>query len=512
MNLGDAEESARWDRLFTCSVADIHLRRLGGLSVNRAAPDAVLIRLLRYSGRVLDFLWRTDLPPAVVQAALDDARWAVRAPIVEQFWHHAISREQWIRLLQAPVDEGRRPAVMCWCVDSGVVLPSEVIDRLVHDTHPSVRSIAAELAGVSAHQFATLVADPDPAVRKSAAPLAWATLDAAARQALLEDPEPQVRAAALVRMHQEPDRPMPVEVFEQLPDLAGLIAKTCALTPELFHCLVDSDRVDRRRDLASNPRLTAAQVGELGADPDPEVRLAVSVRPELTEQQRAAIPLEIDCATRSNTLPWVAAHHDDPETMRRLAGSAHPFVRRSVARAAHLPPDVVARLAKDPDRTVQLFLAESCHDATPELLLSVAARWSGSLSYMDRPRSHPNFPRTGLLHLAEDPNPLLRRLALDDQASDGALAERFADDPDLPVRERAAADPRLSPATLDRLLRDPELRWRAARNPGLPVARLVELLCSPDSARDAAANPRIPIAVMHRILDDADARERTAPP
>ncbi|MFJ6351979.1 hypothetical protein ACIQKB_21225 [Streptomyces sp. NPDC092046] len=133
--------------------------------------------------------------------------------------------------------------------------------------------------------------------------------------------------------------------------------------------------------------------------------------------------------------------HEDTDATRRLAGSCHPLIRRSVARARHLPPDVVKRLARDEDRTVRLFLAESCDDAPPEMLLEVWSWWDGSFSHPDRPRSHPKFPRTGLLRYAGDPAGRMRRLARDDPASTPADVARLSRDPDAEVRRRAPRTP-----------------------------------------------------------------------
>ncbi|MGW2426565.1 hypothetical protein ACWC0C_46735 [Streptomyces sp. NPDC001709] len=117
---------------------------------------------------------------------------------------------------------------------------------------------------------------------------------------------------------------------------------------------------------------------------------------------------DFDPTSMSHTLPWVEDLHGDAHAMRRLAASSHPLVRRSVARARHLPPDVVARLARDEDRVVRLFLAESCQDAPADMLLEVWRWWDGSFSHPDRPRSHPNFPRTGLLRYTTDPSGRMR--------------------------------------------------------------------------------------------------------
>ncbi|SFH20953.1 hypothetical protein SAMN02787118_1604, partial [Streptomyces mirabilis] len=214
-----------------------------------------------------------------------------------------------------------------------------------------------------------------------------------------------------------------------------------------------------------------------------------------------------DPTSMSHTLPWVEDLHGDADAMRRLAASSHPLVRRSVARARHLPPDVVARLARDRDRVVRLFLAESCEDAPAEMLLEVWRWWDGSFTHPDRPRSHPNFPRTGLLRYAGDPSGRMRRLALDDPESTPADVARLARDPEAEVRRRAAEDTRLSPADAVRLLNDPaaHVRGTVIRNPQLPARVLAGLLHERDTACAAVTNPAIPVPILHRILTAAAA-------
>ncbi|MFG2825139.1 hypothetical protein ACGFX4_37650 [Kitasatospora sp. NPDC048365] len=228
-------------------------------------------------------------------------------------------------------------------------------------------------------------------------------------------------------------------------------------------------------------------------------------RPPATAAEIAAwadeVP-EIPVEDRTYALWWVAALHDDPVAMRQLASSPKLWIRRSVARAPHLPPDVAALLARDPDRAVRLFLSESCEDAPPELLLDVWSWWPGSLSFPGRPRNHPGFPRAGLLRFADDPRPRMRVLALDDPASTPALVERFAGDPDPGVRSRAAEDLRLTPASAVRLTADGSATVRAfaGRNPVLPQAELARLLRDAEAAADAARNPALPVAVMRRMV------------
>jgi hypothetical protein len=215
----------------------------------------------------------------------------------------------------------------------------------------------------------------------------------------------------------------------------------------------------------------------------------------------ATVP-DIAAADVTNALWWVGALHAHPDAMRQLALSPNLWIRRSVARAPHLPQDVADLLARDEDRVVRLFLAESCDDAPPDMLLEVWGWWSGSFSFPGRPRNHPNFPRHNLLRFAEDPAPRLRMLALDDPASSTDLVERFSHDQDAQVRSRAADDHRLSPESAARLTDDADhgVRRSGRRHPALPPTVLVSLLLDEQSAEDAAQNPAIPTAVMHRMI------------
>ncbi|MEU4097282.1 hypothetical protein [Streptomyces sp. NPDC026673] len=300
--------------------------------------------------------------------------------------------------------------------------------------------------------------------------------------------------------------------------------------------VVDAAVVHRSRQVragaAEAGRLSAAQWDRLiAASPEPDLREQLT---ELAEERLAARRLsrggrgvgraphpdavppttpeelavmvsevpDIDPEDMTTGLWWVGALHADPDAMRRLARSPKLLVRRSVARAPRLPADVVELLARDEDRVVRLFLAESCDDAPPEMLLEVAGWWDGSFSFPGRPRNHPNFPREGLLRFATDPNPRLRALALDDPASTGALAERFGHDPHEIVRRAAAEDRRLAPEAVVRLAADADMgvRWRAWLNPAMPPEELVGLLLDAQSAETAVRNPLIPVPVMHHMI------------
>lgn len=414
-----------------------------GLGMNPAAPDDVLIALLE---RGASFLWRSDLSASVVDAALEQRLLGAWAE------HRDFTPSQWRVIIFGEPDPGRRSRLLR--AFARIDLEAADWGLLVRDPDPRIRADTL-WHPVPEECVAALAEDGNPTVRGRVCATSWSALTDGRRTALLADPDDTVRAEA--------------------------------------------ERVEHDARAQDQTR-TPAELARLAVDPDPEVRFGVACRPELTDEQREAIDIDVDPALHWPDLAWVTALHDDPDAMRRLAASKVFLIRRSVARAKHLPPDVVERLANDPDRVVQLFLAESCDDAPADMLLRVAEWWTGSLSSPDVPRRHPNFPRRGLLRFADDPNPNLRRLALDDPDSTADLVERFVDDPDENVRHRAASDPRISARTAERLLSEPERRGTVAANPGLPPHLLVKLLRNERTARSAATNSALSVELMREMV------------
>jgi hypothetical protein len=464
-----------------------------GLARHPAAPEDVLRALVGHS---FHLAWR-PLPAAVVDAAVDHPDWAVRSLFADV--HPGLTPAHWTRLILTEQDPRRLWVLTELAADRRETLTPAAHERIAREPSARIRAAATRLAGLPARAVAALAADPDPAVRAGACRHAWPRLDDPARRALLADPDRAVRVAALLWHHRE--RPLDRGVFEaeRLPAEA---LETCLLDPGLADHLARRGDADQRRALAGNPHLSAELTGLLARDEDDGVRTLVSVRPELTEEQRAAIPVAFDPEGHYGPLAWVLALHDDTDAMRRLAASTHLLVRRSVARARHLPPDVATLLARDEDRVVHLFLAESCDDAPADMLLGVWRWWSGSLTHPDRPRGHPNFPRSGLLRHLRDQDPRMRRLALDDPDSTPEHVELLSRDQDEDVRRRAASDPRLGAASAVRLLDDPRasVRGAAARHPRLPARTIVRLLRDADTAELAAGHPALPPEIMRHMV------------
>ncbi|MCT9075435.1 PE-PGRS family protein [Streptomyces fulvoviolaceus] len=495
------ERAAAWESLFegpkpTQRLLDAWAR---GLSLNPATPKELRPRLVDRSS----YAMYSRLPTEAVDAVLAHPDWKMRMSAAEH--QPNITPEQWARVILAEQDKRQRWILTMVAADRWAELTEDACRRLAVDPSARVRSETARLKGLPADLAIALAGDPDDGVRAVACQVAWPHLDAAAREALLADPHGIVRDRVLLLHHQEHPMPRPVFEAQEVQDTQRKALETCRLEHDLAEHLARHGEPDERRFLARNPHLDPDLVALLAEDPDAGVRSAVSVRADLTEEQRAGIDIDFDPKLRSWALDWVVALHHDEDAMRRLAASAHPLVRRSVARARHLPSDVVARLARDEDRVVQLFLAESCDDAPADMLLEVWQWWDGSLTTPDRPRGHPNFPRHDLLRYADDPSPRMRRLALDDPESTPDLVERLSRDPSEEVRYRAATDPRLSAAAAARLLEDPHehIRQAAALHPHLP-ARLLTWLLRDGGAETAARNPALPVEVIRRLVPGAD--------
>ncbi|MFF7448089.1 MULTISPECIES: PE-PGRS family protein [unclassified Streptomyces] len=494
------ERAAAWESLFRRprpveKLLDVWAN---GLSLNPAVPEDLRPRLTRRSS----YAMYGALPAEAVDAALADPDWRVRSRAVQDQPH--ITADQWARVILGERDERQRWLLTMIAADRAAELDEGTCRRLAADPSSRVRGETARLGCLPVALARALVADPDDRVRAVACQTAWPHLDAAARASLVDGPPGYARSRSRLLHHRE--HPMPRPVFEALEerDLQREALETCLLSRDLAEHLARHGDADERRSLARNPAVDPDLVALLGQDADVWVRNTVAQRADLTEEQRAGIDFDFDPAQHSWALDWIVALHEDEDAMRRLAASAHPLVRRSVARARHLPPDVVARLARDEDRVVQLFLAESCDDAPADMLLEVWQWWDGGLTTPDRPRGHPNFPRHDLLRYADDPRPRMRRLALDDPESTPELVERLSRDASEEVRYRAAADPRLSATAAARLLEDPHehIRLAAALHPRLPARLLVRLLTSSTGNAEAAArNPGLPVEVMHRMVE-----------
>ncbi|MGW7366616.1 translation initiation factor 2 [Streptomyces sp. NPDC054841] len=482
---------------------------LRGLAVNPAAPVDVLLRLLEPEYAKYAEAWsplcrqRRQVPDAVVDAIVAHPEPRVRAAFVRnphvdgELRGRLVDDPNWfVRtcLADGPRHQWATRPLPDWVIDRMyTTYGNEELQQLVfsrqvplrvligHATHPmaSVRSGSVGMwPSLSEERRAALLADPHPAVRRSAERrLAWDDADETDRQ-LPHAGTGHARGHLLVNCRlsrtvvdsllDDPER-----------DSRWVLAHNYSTPPDVVARMARDPDPGIRLEVARRDVLARELVNLLARDPAPRVRTAVSVRPELTEAERAAIDYTVDQEGSEYGFEPVEDHRrpsHDPATTASMAHSAHPLLRRRAATDPALPAGLVELLAADHDFGVRVLLAQNHPAPPPELLLRCY------LEYTRRERDHlmtrPGFPVDG-------------------------LADRFADAEDPALRRLATLDPELGPGLADRLTRDPDpgIRAAAARHPSLPLARLLALLVDEELAGDAAANPGLPLSVMYELLD-----------
>lgn len=476
---------------------------LEGLALNPATPVDILLRLLEppYEAAWSALCrWRRELPPQVVDAILahpaprtrgalarnphvpgevrgqvvDDEHWLVRAHLAD-----GPGRDVWPRHLPDHVIE-RMYATYDGQERQSLAFSRQVPFRfrLGTATHPDPVIRAYGAAGwphLSEERRAALLADPDPSVRASAE----RTAARVAAEDDAEEMERQLRALSGTRSHAHShilvncrlSRTVVAELLrERADDDLWCLAHNYSTPPDVVALVARVADAKTRREVARRVDLPRDLVDLLARDPDPGVRTTVSLRPELTEAERAAI----DYVVEPHEVVQVGA--DPYGAPLAHARSAHPLLRRRVAHNPELPPELVALLAADDDPGVRVVVAQHHPEAPPKLLLRCYLEYTGM--NRDRLLGLPRFPVAG-------------------------LAARFGTAEDPAVRLLATLDPEADPVLVDALTRDPDPRVRAgaARNPALPQERLLQLLEDEELAKESAANPALPRETMYALLD-----------
>ncbi|MDH6543748.1 HEAT repeat protein [Streptomyces sp. SPB4] len=455
----------------------LHAEWITGLVSNRSAPDEIVRRVFTLDPLpegVRRWLRFSPLSATAAQAAVTYPDPEVRRDVTGNPFlpPHALAV-----LTEDPDPKVRWTAVLM-AGEYNVELPTELTVRLASSPEARVRMHAIGLPGLPEETRLSLAEDPHPRVRARAInPWSWPRLRPEVRASAEADPDPWVREAVERAAHVDVPLATTLADFLAEPDERRRddAAYRARLDADLAVHLVAHDDSSLRRGAAWNPHVPTALALTLTADPEPSVRFALSLRADITEEQRSAIDYTVP-EGRHEAPAWVQERFGDPDALRELAASSHVLLRRAVTCAPELPADVVERLAVDEDYFVRLMLCENDH-APHELLVEMYADWKGLSSGMLANRR--NFARPGLVRYADNPNYRLRLAALSDPEATPELVEQLTHDPNDTVRGHAAADPRL------------------------PLARLIELLGRNHMPCTAAWNPALPTELMHGLLDIA---------
>jgi hypothetical protein len=295
-----------------------------GLAANTAAPAEVLLRLLKLEydwGIVARLTWRRSVPDEVAEAMLNHPNRRVRAALADSA--HA-DPELRARLLDGPASDAILVAVGPTPFRSRAApLPDWAYERLLTHDNLNVRYETLLSPSVPDHVLLPLATHTDRWFRLAACRRVWDELTDEVRASLLEDPDPEVRAeASLHVMHEDEERTAQLVESGATGWRLGDVLESGKLGRGLAERLLAEGT--HLRQLVRNPTFPADLAAGLADHPDPVVRLAVSARPELTEEERAAIDWKVAPEDRLDTLGWVWRARADEEVCAGAPGRRTP--------------------------------------------------------------------------------------------------------------------------------------------------------------------------------------------
>ena len=277
--------------------------------------------------------------------------------------------------------------------------PQSVLDAFVDWHHVARRALAPD-AGV--HEIREGLRHPDVAVRTRVARRAAIgpdLLDLAAR-----DPMSRVREAVAKNSATAPDT-----LARLASDRSGAVRTAVAahlLTPSSARVLLAGDlRVEVRRAVAKMP-LPVHVVEHLAADPDPEVRVAITAQADLPEPVALLLARDDDLRVRRG----VARARGTARSLDLLSTDTSAMVVLNVATNPDSSPDALRLCARHPDELVRAAVVRHPRATTTEF---------------------PGAPGDLVWYLAADEHPLVRTMVAHHSCDPDTLEMLEQDESDL---------------------------------------------------------------------------------
>lgn len=454
--------------------------------------------------------------------------------------NQAAPTEALLRLLSA----AGRPAWELVC--QGRALPEEVVSAIVGGTEVAQKRLLAKNPHATPDQRGRLAEDPDAMVRCD-------TAGGPKRGTWLvrpfSDDVVEIFYTAESR-HFPPGLVTEIEIVQEL-EFSGQVRSDYRVS-----LVAHPDPAKRVVATWSWTQLTAEQQAALRADPEPVVREAVDDRlrwldpvanearlPDHWTHARTYLmmhlPMTHDVAERefSDEDGRVTMAHNPytpPDIVERLAQDPDPVIRTKIATRFDLPAGIRAQLASDPDQDVRTAAVAFSAAPTESQHLAVIRNMFGG-SFVPAAFHLDSSLDVGdpdwYVRAAESDNVLLRRAAARDVRLPMPQVRRLAADPDREVRSLLAHSHSGAPPELmiEVFVAEPKNRAVLMHRPQMPRTGLAHLLDHPDPQvralaaadrtlpqppvaqlddedelvrRTAAANPLLPLEMVERLLQD----------
>lgn len=399
----------------------------------------------------------------------------------------------------------------------GRALPDEVVSAIVGGTHVPQKRLLARNPHATPEQRGRLATDPDALVRCD-------TASGPRRGTWLMRPLPEDVLDAFYDAESQGYPPGPVTEIEIVQELVG-----SRQVPSQYH----ASRIGPIEPEWMDPVANEARLPDHWTHARTHMMLHCPMTHAVAERE---------LADPDGRLCMASNPYTPPDIVERLAGDPDPYIRTKVATRFELPEPVRALLRQDPDHDVRaaadafgVVTTKAQHVAVIQHMFH-GPHWPPAIWY----ELYADLGDAGwYVRATESDNVLLRRAAACDARLPLPQMRALAADPDREVRSLLAhshpdappelmievflAEPKNRAVLLQRsrmprtglghLLDHPEAQVRAlaAADPTLAQPPVVQLDDEDEQVRRAAAaNPLLPFDLLERLLEDPHHAEGAA--